>query len=1171
MKKKYVMGLDVGISSVGWGLLELNEQGCPIKVMDTGVRIFTPGENVKNGESKAKNRREKRGSRRIIRRREYRVDRIKYLLNHNGYLGSKTTDDKISDSYEKLTVMFEKTINNYYKSNNKTPYELKVEALSRKLSSDELCIILVHYAKHRGYKSNRDEIDDKETGKLKSAIADNEKVMKTGKYRTVSEMFINDSRFSDKIRNSSGDYKMTVTRAMYYDEINKVLDKQIELGLIDDDFKQSYLNIWGSQRHYAKGPGGDSKYGGNLIERMIGKCKFTNEPRAPKCAPSVEIFIALSNLVNFRYKDDTSEYKKLTNEQIKKFIELAKKQDKLTYAKVCKELGFDTIQIKGLNLSSKQYGTFINKFKDKVLGIPKDKRLDVSKLTDAEREQYQNDLNKEMLSQTFIELKTYTKFRKLFVQRMGNDEWSKISNDYDFLDNIAVILTNYKTNDDVIEHLKENGVDEKYYDVILELPNFKDHIMLSLSLVKKLIPLLLEGYRYDEAMDKLGYNFSDLSSDKEKHDLLIPMNQDNEIRNQRVLRSLAQTRKVINSIIKKYGMPEQINVETARELAKTMSERKEITKRMEANKAENDKIKADIVFLFPNKFNSIDDVNSMDLLKYKLWKEQNGKCGYSMETIPFEILYDNNLVQIDHILPYSRTFNDNYLNKTLVFSKCNQEKGNKTPYEWFGNTEKWDSYKKFINGLNIRSAKKDNYLLTALTNEIENEMRDQNLNDTKYISRYLANYLKQYLNVNKVATVNGSITGRLRAIWGLNGLTHSLESKDYYLGTGKKNRDNHLHHAMDALVIASVTPSLIKQVTDYEKYSRYINGKTDAQLVSIAKSITGIYPDDADDIKKLLKEGYIQKRQNGKNILMFPTPYEEFINELKVRVYEQNRDVMINELRKIEYTSEELSEVNPIIPSFAKSKISGSLHGETYYGIRKNGDEIETTERVSVASSRFKKALLDKMVDAKAGSKDVYLTLLNWLDNDEKITGEVAFKNKGYPINPKTGNMIKKVKIGKEYKNMGHVINNKVVAKESIYVIDVYAKEDSDKLYFVGLDQLDWLNKKRGVDFSVTIWWGRDKNSRMINFKDLENEYTKIISLRKDDLVKVVKRDGTSGLGYVNGFSGGRLEIKSCLGDGNDLIGDGRLFKKQLSQYMIDVPTIKSIEKIKLSTLGKIE
>ena len=313
-KLKFVLGLDIGISSVGWGILRLDEEENPNRIIDTGVKIFTPGEVPKTGASKNLERREKRGIRRVLRRRAFRVDRVKHLLNLSGYLGNEIITGVVSEVNDKLTKIYTNMINNYYNDKNITPYDLKVKALDQKLNKDELSIILVHYAKHRGYKSNRSDDDtDKNAGKLKAGIKQNEEIMKKENYRTVSEMFIKDKeRFGSRIRNTSDDYKMCVTREMYLKEIKQVLDSQVNFGLITPEFKEEYIDIWQSQRHYAKGPGGNSKYGGDLIKRMTGTCLFDGKPRAPRFAPSSEIFVALTKLINFRYRTENSlEYKKL--------------------------------------------------------------------------------------------------------------------------------------------------------------------------------------------------------------------------------------------------------------------------------------------------------------------------------------------------------------------------------------------------------------------------------------------------------------------------------------------------------------------------------------------------------------------------------------------------------------------------------------------------------------------------------------------------------------------------------------------------------------------------------------------------------------------------------------------------------------------------------------------
>lgn len=364
MKKNYILGLDIGISSVWWGLLELDENDNPYKIIDVGSRIFTPGEEA-SGDSKAKARREKRGARRIIRRREFRLDRVRNLLYETGYLKANITSDIVSIKNEELSLAFNNMINNYYKDKDTSPYKLKVEALDRRLTNEELSIILVHYAKKRGYKSNREEESDNDSGKVKSALRENETIMKKKHYRTISEMYLKDEKFKDKIKNSPNNYKISVTNEMYLEEINKVLDMQIKFGLIDETFKIEYLEIYNSRRSYAKGPGGDSPYGGDLIERMTGKCSFDKEPRAPKKAFSSELFVSLTKLVNLKYKINDSEFKTLTNEEITCIIEQAKDKKIVTYKDLTKILD-SNVSFKDLTLSKQEYTKLIDELKKKL-------------------------------------------------------------------------------------------------------------------------------------------------------------------------------------------------------------------------------------------------------------------------------------------------------------------------------------------------------------------------------------------------------------------------------------------------------------------------------------------------------------------------------------------------------------------------------------------------------------------------------------------------------------------------------------------------------------------------------------------------------------------------------------------------------------------------------------
>lgn len=1206
MEKNYILGLDIGISSVGWGLLELDANNNPYKIIDVGSRIFTPGEVEKTGDSRAKERREKRGARRISRRREFRLDRVRNLLYENGYLKGNINSNIVSVKNEELSIIFDNMINNYYKEKNSNPYILKVEALDRKLTNDELSIILVHYAKKRGYKSNREEASDNDSGKVLSAIKENEKIMKENNYRTISEMYIKDEKFKNKIKNSPGDYKISVTNEMYLKEINKVLDSQIKFGLITDDFKNQYLEIYNSRRSYAKGPGGNSPYGGDLIERMTGKCNFDGNPRAPKRAFSSEIYVALTKLVNLKYKVNDGEYIKLSEKEIKNIIEKAKDKKIITYKDLAKELD-GNIEFKDLSLSKKEYGKVIEELKKK-LNIKKETKILISELSEEDKELYNKLYNDKLLNKTLIELRGYHILKDSIIKAYSKEIWEEYKNNIDFLDEIALYCTNYKVNEDILNKIKESkNIDNIFEDIhfVELLPNFKDHLMLSTDLIKKLIPLMIEGNTYDTAMKLLGYDHTNLFSKTEKKDLLVPIYVDDTITNQRVIRSLTQTRKVINSIIKKYGTPKIINIETARELAKSRKERNDITKNNLEKQAENEKIKNYLVEL--GLFPDINKISSNDLLKYKLWKEQNEFCGYSMKKISIEDLFQNNVVQIDHILPYSRTYNDNYLNKTLVYTKENQEKGNRTPYEWFGKTQKWDEYEAYINSLIISQKKKDNYLLKKLDFDTEREMRDQNLNDTKYISKELSSLIKAYLNVEKVNMYPGAITSKLRARWGFNRLTHSYISKTYRLPEDmkkdiNKDRDNHLHHAMDALVIASITPSLQQKITLYEKFSRYIDGLTKKTIENLnienGKEILGEYYDDntgeikdiniIEYIKKQLEEEHIYYNKHNISRLEFPLPYENFDKEAKLRVYEQDLDTLKWNLKSYNtYTKKDIESLHTLVPSIAKTKVSGKMHEETYYGIKEIGKDenkkIYKTLRTPI--EKVKRKDLENIPDRLGGSKDIYESLVEWFGDYE--VGEEVLKANGnkYPVSKsdKEHKEIKKLKLYSEYKNTGHMINKSNVEKGGIYRIDVFKSKDKDddKLYFAAYDileikKINTLREKNMVDdnFNIKLDYGQGKNNKIMSYTDIINSYDLYITLNKNDLIKIITKDGKESIAYVVGCTSGMFEVKSKLGDGYDIIvndfNDYNIFKKQRSQYYITVSTIKEIKKLSISVLGEI-
>ena len=119
-----------------------------------------------------------------------------------------------------------------------------------------------------------------------------------------------------------------------------------------------------------------------------------------------------------------------------------------------------------------------------------------------------------------------------------------------------------------------------------------------------------------------------------------------------------------------------VNVEVARELSKNFSERKKMERAMLENMELNQQFVNEI-----RKNNLKDNITGQDIIKYKLWKEQNCICPYSGYKINLESLFTKD-VDVDHIIPYSKCFDDSYNNKVLVKSSENKMKTNRTPIEY---------------------------------------------------------------------------------------------------------------------------------------------------------------------------------------------------------------------------------------------------------------------------------------------------------------------------------------------------------------------------------------------------------------------------------------------------------------------------------------------------------
>ncbi len=1259
---KYILGLDLGITSIGWAVVGVDNNNSPTHIIDTNVSILESLED-KDGNLSNAARRGARGARRRLRRRAYRVKRVKELLHQE--LGLE--------------------IGGFYnvKGNTHTnPYALKVKGLVEKLSVTELAIVLVHYAKHRGYRSNRKNDKTNEDSKLLDAISQNEKILKDRGF-TYSQYiyeFALERRGVNfpKLKNSDENYQYLFNRRTIKEEIELLLTTQVQVGVITQEFKDSYIEIWSSQRDFSEGPGEGSSYIVDFAS-TFGYCGFEVDGerhlRAPKCAPSTEFFTLLQKLTNLRYRDTNNAVQRLTSDQIQDIFAFAKTKKELSYSDIDKRLGINA-HYEGLSLSKDEYIKVLIKYK-KDNNIDKEERIEVR-----EDESFKQALGKALKSKKLGNLKNFYGLKKIFNDHGYAQLFQELPIEY--LDDIVTCLTFYKTDTRISQYFSGEGdlsvteLDWSLYPkVISEIvpnisSNYSDSASLSLILIRKLNKKLQEGIEYSEAMNQLGYDHARVAVSAEKKKLLPPIRTildafPNEITNPRVIRVLSYTMKTVNAIIKKYGEPQDINIEVARDIANGLRKRRDIEQEMLKNYEQNERSKTMLLRDFPNLFRSFKDIRKTDLERIKLYEEQRGICMYSLKAIPYDTLFSKDL-QVDHIVPYSLSFNDSFHNKTLVYTKTNQEKGNRLPIAYIKNNSEisWSQFSASVeSNYKLSDTKKRFYLAT----EVVEEWKSRSLNDTRFITKYITKIFENFLDFDgKVNCYNGQVINMLKKSYGLTRVAHSLESTNYRQGNinvleeykvlqnsdevelhfifknkttqaldtikikkakendntprfiladnraldvvvnnteylnqlmtnhpyrmtsfelvekvidmawpetikesfltifnklhieftkkeMRKNRDNHFHHALDAVLTACMTKSLLVRITKFYQQLEHFQDEVHASIKSGKPYII----EDTGELITSYEDFESFKRDIIRN--QFELPYGNFEKEVTYRIYEVNAEVQKQKF-DTEFNDNLYRNIRPLFPvKFSQKRETGPLHKETIYGI--SNDKKVLTQRISVDSIKDTKKI-EKILYKDTRAKDTYNAVKAWFQLNKKQRGP-------YPTLP-NGREIKKITIDAGDANKAVFVNRGYAAVDTVLRTDIYKSKNCNdtKYYFVQRHAFNLAQERNGENFNVTLWWGQGANHKTVSFQSIQESYECVDTFNKYDLVFIETKSG-SGYGYLNGFSSGMLEISSIFGDGYDLFcGEQTLFNKYQSRFQITTSTIKKIEKLHVNLLGEI-
>ena len=771
------LGIDIGIASIGWAVIEgeYTEKGLENKeIVDSGARIFTKAENPKKKESLALPRRIARSARRRNARRRARMEQVKAYLSQA--LG---LDSKLFIQEETLAPLFQTS------PSFLSPWELRERALHRLLEKEELARVILHIAKRRGYDDITYGLEDSENGKIKKAIAENIQQVKQANCKTIGEMMF--KCYYEKslnVRNKKENYNRCIGRSELREELRTIFQIQQELKnpYINDAFIHKLL---GDPNAESK----QTKEGLIFYQRplkgfgdKIGKCQHIRRGkespnRACKHAPSAEEFIAITKIINFlmNLKNRFGDVSYSPKEVIEKILQEAQKSKKgLTYAKL-----------------------------KTLLDLPSDFEF------------IGLDYNGEKSPENVV-----------FLSLSSTFELNKIVLDRETQDKIAEILGANKDWEVILRGLKSLNLSQEQIEQIKNAKlSFSKHINLSLEALYHILPLMREGKRYDEAVEIL-QNSGVFSKPQTKEMYTLPplekLAEENsyfDIPNPVLKRALSEFRKVVNALIEKYGSFHYFNIELARDVCNGKKRRNELEKINRDNKNENDTAVKMLEELgIPNTFKN--------RLKCKLWIQQGEQCLYSGEKITTDHLKDEKALQIDHALPLSRSLDDSQSNKVLCLTSSNQDKLNKTPYEWLGSDEKrWNEYVSRVYKSQFSPSKKRKLTQKNFKDRSPDDFLARNLADTGYIGRAVKEYVKQSLSFlplpdrkkEHIRIIAGSMTSSMRSFWGVQ----------------EKSREHHLHHAQDAIIIGCIQPSMIQAYTTYlkEKETHYLNSHQKAQLL----------------------------------------------------------------------------------------------------------------------------------------------------------------------------------------------------------------------------------------------------------------------------------------------------------------------------------------------------
>lgn len=794
---KKILGLDLGSSSIGWAVVSENTDNS-LSTIALGSRIipmspddvkeFTQGLAISKNAKRTKARTQRKGYDRYQLRRKYLSDFFsKYEMQPNNEL----------IELPKLEL-----------------WKLRSNAISQQLSLKEIGRVLYLLNQKRGYKSVKEDSADKQQREYVQGVM--------GRHKHINEQGLTIGQFFYRELSQDKDYRtkeQVFPRAAYQEEFDKIIECQ--KSFYPEIFTEQNINILRNEIIYFQRNLKSCKHLVSICEfekraylsKKSGELVFDGPKVAPKSSPLAQICKIWESVNNINLRNKRNEKFEITPSQRRNLFNHLDNNEKLTLTDLYKILGI-----------KKSDGWWAGK----AIGRGLQGNTTKMAIKNALGDDY------EQVMKFNVKVKDTNNFD---VETGEVIQIASGSFQNEPLYKLWHLIYSVKDNKELSVALeKQFGITESsVIDALSKIDFVKQgYANKSAKAMRRILPYLELGLMYSDACLAAGFRHSESltveeNAERELKDKLkqIPKN---ELRQPIVEKILNQMINVVNALMEKYGTFDEIRVELARELKQSSEERNETHRSI----GKVEKLNKNIANRISQEYNLAPTRSRIH--KYKMYEESDGKCFYCDKPLSMADFLNGYNVEVEHIIPKSLYFDDSLSNKVCSCRDCNSEKGGKTAYDYMSNKsdlefaaylERVDTY---FREHKISKTKRDRLLTKG--SEIPTDFIDRQLRESQFIARKSREILTQVCR--DVTATSGSVTDKLRSLWGWDKVLHSLNFERYKLAglTEVKHREHksksweeevikdwskrldHRHHAIDALVIACTKQGYIQRINN---------------------------------------------------------------------------------------------------------------------------------------------------------------------------------------------------------------------------------------------------------------------------------------------------------------------------------------------------------------------